>query len=265
MAEVQKPKDNRISQGYDLKGVLDVFKRDLLLGMNCHAVGTVKSFNASNQTLSAIINYQKTYLRVDQETKKYKQELVSYPVLIDCPTICLFGGAYSMRFPIAAGDTCLIFFNDRDIDTWFSSGNTNAPPATPRLHAISDGIALVGLRSAVNSLSAYDTTAFEVTDGTRKVKLTPTVASIENNDKKLTLGANSVSLEKNTTTVVQLTSADKVKIANAATTLLTVIEGLMDLLTAAFNTATPTPGNPLNAAAATAITTYKAQVEALLE
>jgi hypothetical protein len=53
------------------------------------------------------------------------------------------GGAY-IDMPVTPGDFCIVLFNDRDIDTWWSTANM-ADPATNRKHDLSDGIAIVGL------------------------------------------------------------------------------------------------------------------------
>lgn len=146
---------NRAISDPSLKDLLDIHKRDVLLSLNCHAIATIKSFNSSNQTVKATINYKKTYVQYNERSKKQETVLADYPVLMDCPIIVLGGGTAHLTMPIKAGDTCMILFNDRDLDKWFSSGQV-APVNTNRLHSFSDGVALIGLNSLSTSISNYD-------------------------------------------------------------------------------------------------------------
>jgi len=139
-----------------LKDLIDMVKKDIFISLNCHAVGTVKSFNPTNQTITATINYKKSYF-VKKEGLKYDVEWKSYPILMDVPVVCMGGGGWSLTFPIAEGDECLILFNDRALDTWWSSGQVTQLPSS-RLHSFSDGIAIVGVRSVPNALPNYDMT-----------------------------------------------------------------------------------------------------------
>lgn len=154
----------------NLSDVLNLLKKDVMLSLNCHAIATVQSFDSSNQTVKATINYKKTYYQKNAETNQYDPVFVDYPVLVDCPTIFLGGGALSLRMPVKAGDECLILFNDRDIDTWFSSSQIKAPNSN-RLHSFADGIALVGIRSAQNALEDWTDQTAELTDGTSSMKV----------------------------------------------------------------------------------------------
>ena len=167
-----------------LKDVLDQLKRDIFLSMNCHHVGTVQSFNAATQTVTATINYKKTFYQLNATTGVYSPVLVDYPLMVDCPVICLGGGAGALTFPISQGDECLVMFNDRDIDNWFSGGG-GAGVATPRAHAFADGIVLVGLRSLGNVLSGYDMTRVVLKNGTTSVGLSATLVKIANNSTTL--------------------------------------------------------------------------------
>lgn len=193
--------------------------RQALLTMNCHALGTVKAFNSVNQSAQVSINYK----RVVNGTP------TDYPALVDCPVVILGGGAGHLTFPIAAGDSCLVFFNDVNMDTWVSSGNQGSPPENGRLHSFSDAIILVGLSAFPQALADYFTTGIRLSFGSSKIELTSTL-----------------------------------KLANAVTDLKAVIDGLIDLIAAI----TVTPGTlagpsspPLNAAA---ISAYKTTVAGLL-
>lgn len=123
-----------------LRGVLETQKSEILYGLNCHEVGHVVSFDSNTQTATVQIDV----LRQIVDAGQIKN--VPYPLLTDCPVHFPGGGDFSLQFPVTAGDTCLVLFNDRDIDLWFKTGN-NVSPNTSRAHDLSDGLVLVGFRN----------------------------------------------------------------------------------------------------------------------
>jgi hypothetical protein len=132
-----------------LRVLLDTWQNSTLLRLNCHRLGTIVSFDPASQTASVQI----TALAVIGD------QTLAYPVLTDCPVFVASGSTGYLTFPIVAGDTCLILFNDRDIDSWFEAGATTAPNSG-RLHDLSDGLVLVGFRHKGNPVpdySPYDT------------------------------------------------------------------------------------------------------------
>jgi hypothetical protein len=139
-----------------LSDLLDLHKKDIFLSFNCHAIATIQSFDATKQTCTATINYKRTYSQKAPDGS-YRPVLVDYPLLLDVPVVVMSGGPARITFPVTKGDTCLILFNDRDIDNWFQSGQIG-PVASGRLHSIADGIALVGIRPASNPHADYDET-----------------------------------------------------------------------------------------------------------
>jgi len=133
-----------------LADILEVHREEIFSNLNCHAVGKIEQFNHLEQTAIVSIDYQR---RVENIEATYERS--DYKNLIDIPVIVVGGGNGSLRFPIKAGDNCLVFFNDRDIDNWFTSGS-KSPLASDRKHSFSDGVALVGLRSMADNLDDYD-------------------------------------------------------------------------------------------------------------
>lgn len=119
-------------------------KNETFATLNCVQIGQLQSYDATNQTAEVAIQVKR---RVNSTT------IADYPVLVDCPVFVLQGGGAYIDMPVRAGDYCIILFNDRNIDTWWDSGNV-AEPLTRRKHALSDGMALVGInpRTAVRDL-----------------------------------------------------------------------------------------------------------------
>lgn len=127
-----------------LEDVLSTFGRNLKISFNCVKIGIIKSFNASQLTATIQVVFQQQMIDGTYQ---------AVPILTDCPVVMLQGGGYAAQFPVAAGDTALVFFADRNIDNWFQAGGV-LPPADGRLHAMSDAVALVGLNSLANPPAA---------------------------------------------------------------------------------------------------------------
>jgi len=228
----------------ELMDLLNLFKKQIMLDFNCHATATIQSFNSTKQTATATINYKKTTLQRSQDGT-YRNVLVDYPILLDIPVIFLRGGQFRLTFPVQEGDYCLILFNDRDMDNWLQSSQVG-PVASSRLHSFSDGIAIVGLSPFTNPLLNFDNDRVAIGNGLTYVGV----------------GEN------------------KIKIANAVTTLNTQLQNLctelQNLVTAiaaitvtGVTTGPGVSGVPANAAAITAIGTQisatATQIGGLLE
>ncbi len=154
----------------ELKDVLNLLKKEILLKLNCHAIVTVQSFDKDAQTATATVNYKRTYFERDAVSGTYSPVPVNYPVMVDCPVMFLGGGNSALTFPVAKGDEALALFNDRDMDNWFA-GSSGSVVATSRLHAFSDGILLVGLRSQANVIPDFngDAAEFRTKSGSARV------------------------------------------------------------------------------------------------
>lgn len=225
--------NNILGTEYTLSDLLKIHAKEIGLNTNCHAVGVIQSFDSDNQTAVVKIAYKKTFVRQDPQTGTPKTVLGDYPVLIDCPIISLYGGHFALTFPITAGDTCLLLFNDRALDEWFASGQVG-PIASQRLHSMADGVALVGLRSSPQALAAYDTTR----------ALLQSLSGL-----KAVIGI----------------SQNKVRIQNDTYTLLFILENLITVLEAIFASPTNTAGNPISPGAAGVLEPVRAQLQVLLE
>lgn len=81
--------------------------------------------------------------------------IMSLPQLDDVPVVQLGGGGFSITFPIQAGDEALVVFGDMCMDAWWQSGGINNNQVERRRHDLSDGFALVGLRSQPRILPSY--------------------------------------------------------------------------------------------------------------
>ena len=142
----------------DLPTLLDLKIRDILASTNCHQLGTIESFNPVTVTAKVSLNMKASVAGSVEE----------YPLLVDVPVFVLGGGDRVVTLPINPGDTCLVLFNDRDIDLWFSTGSA-AVPNSPRIHDLSDGLALIGFRSSANPVSNYSSEDVEIRNAESKI------------------------------------------------------------------------------------------------
>lgn len=171
---IQSPTQNFKKVTYDLRDFGDLLKREVMLSLNCHAIGTIQEFDSATQRVKVKISYKKTFMKVpdgtqpNQENVNYVPKNIDYPILINCPIYVLQGGGFNLTFPIAVGDQCSVLFNDRDIDNWWNAGS-GVPVASSRLHSFSDGIALVGLNNLASKIENYDTTHALLSKGSTKL------------------------------------------------------------------------------------------------
>lgn len=157
---------NLIAAQPELKDLIPQITKTIGIAFQCHHVGTLQSFDASNQTCTVSINYKKSVFQPNA-SGEIVEKLIDYPTLADVPVLFLGGGAGCLTFPVAQGDECIVLFNDRDFDNWLTTGNTGSASNTPRLHSLSDGMAIVGLRSYAKAVSDFneDAPEFRSLDG----------------------------------------------------------------------------------------------------
>lgn len=222
---------NKLQADPRLKDLLDQFKKDIMLSLNCHAVATIQSFDAATLSVSAKINYKKTFFEYNPQTRVYDRVAKDYPIILDAPVLLPFGGDAALTMPIAAGDTCLILFNDRDLNNWLDSGQVTEVSMS-RYHSFADAIAFVGIRAFNNPIADYDETRAVLRNGEAQVGVGPSL----------------------------------VKIANATTTLKTLLQALITQINAIVTT-NCVPGAPvtISPASQTALTAVSTQIAGLLE
>ena len=207
----------------DLRSLLSAVKGEVLSLLNCHEWGVVRTFDPALQTATvAIAALRQT---VDNSANPPVFIARPYPTLLDVPVCILSGGTGALTFPIAAGDVCLVLFNDRDFDKFWETGSVVLPNSA-RLHDLSDGLAIVGFRTKASPLAAYDSTRVKLFKGTTL----------------LTLG-------------------DKIGLANASTSLKTVLSDLITKL----KTAKDTDGTPWDAGTLTDLDGIQTEINNLLE
>lgn len=100
---------------------------------------------------------------------------VQLPLLLDCPVQFPGCAGYTLTFPLALGDECLVIFSSRCLDGWWQSGGVQAQVEL-RMHDLSDGFCLPGISStpAVQGSISASEVHLRNAAGTRKLRLSAT-------------------------------------------------------------------------------------------
>lgn len=168
--------ENTSNQRYLIPDLAEFMSRrmnDISSRLNCLTIGTIISFNATNQTAIISVNFQKVVKGVTPTgiLGEATNEIINYPTLVNVPVVFMNGGGGYLTFPIIPGDTCILLFCDRDMDIWFATGQV-VPPNSERVHDINDAIALIGIRNLQQSLGGYSTTKVQLNFPTGLVTVT---------------------------------------------------------------------------------------------
>ncbi len=138
------PKFLQLATKPDLTQAIESGGEKTAAELNCVKIGIIQEFHPENLTVQVLIANKKTIgLNSDgsQATRDYT------PIYAKVCYCTPFG-----TFPINPGDECVLLFNDREVESWFINGNSN-PLAYPRMHDITDAIAIVGIRSLPKMIS----------------------------------------------------------------------------------------------------------------
>ena len=247
-----------------LRDVLNAERDSAFAAMNKVQIGTIVSYDATKQKAQVQLVNKRVVYNTPMTTSVVPPDpqLLPYPVFVDVPVFVFSGGGSFLSMPIAAGDTCLVLFNDRDLDPWCTNGTTGAAPNSTRMHSLADGIALVGLRPFSNPLAGISATdiIFKHSSGD-SLTLNGTLASLARaNGTNITAKDGSAELTTSAGGSVKV-DGTKVLISDGAITLKTVLDALCTALTSWVDTRGDSP----NPATVALITAAKLQADTLLE
>lgn len=241
-----------------LRDAFTSLKTEIFRGMNCVKIGEIQIFDAAKKTAQIQILFKRVIPDVNSPNG---QSIKDFPVLVDCPVFTLQGGGGALQFPIAPGDQCLVLFSDRNIDAWYQNG-TAAAPFDARCHDVSDGIALVGLNSLASDLPAYPSDSVKFFYAGAAIELSEDMISMSAGGATLNFTGGEWTIEDSGGATIG-TAGSLVRIANNTTSLLVLLDGLIDVIAAATVQTAGTP--PLTAATIAALQAYKLQLAALLQ
>jgi hypothetical protein len=160
-----------------LKDKTELYRRMMgeeLIGLRVASPGIIQSFNPATQTATVQLAIRE---KININGNQTWEEI---PELLDVPVYVSGGGGYSATFPIAKDDECLVVFGDNCMDAWWQSGGVQNQ-VDKRRHDLSDGYAIVGLRSQPRVLSGYSNNSVQLRNdaGTAYVEIAGSTINIK--------------------------------------------------------------------------------------
>lgn len=210
----------------NLEDVFEIVKEHTMSLINCSKIGRIRSFNPNNCT---------AYIDIMELIQNDgANEIPS--ILADVPVI--FYGSKNTRItpPDIVGSNCLLVFQDRNIDNFLITGE-QFEPNDNRTHSYADCVALLTLNSYIDEPVMYDANALTLYNGTQ-------FAKIFNDSIEL--------------------YAEKIKLYNSQTTLLTLINTLIDTIKG-LTTAGTSAAQAIDSESQQALEDLKSQFEGLLQ
>lgn len=137
--------------------------------------GIVESINLDSEGSLDTINVKLAINAFVTDPNNYSIRQQEYPIIPNVPIVMPRSNVagLSITVPIRQGDSVLLIFADRSIDNWQSSGDVSAPAEQimPRLHDITDAIAIIGLASEVHPIKNYNNNAVEIRNNSGSIHL----------------------------------------------------------------------------------------------
>jgi hypothetical protein len=134
--------------------------------IRCASPAIIQKFYPEDMTVDVQLTV-KEKIAINGEYQSLK-----VPILGKLPVVLPSGGDFILTMPIKEGDECLVIFSDTCIDAWWQNGGDENEQIIMRRHNLSDGFAIVGVRSNKRKLSDYNEDSVELrnVDGTVKIE-----------------------------------------------------------------------------------------------
>lgn len=139
-----------------LVDVIQSLAESRLADLHVAMPATVLSYDASNQSITAQPSVKRGY-RDDDGVRQVE----ALPPITNVPVVFPGSGGFRVTFPVQAGDTVLLVFSEQSLDKWLVTG-THSDPGDDRRFAMSDAIAIPGLRDFKHALSNAPTNRMSI-------------------------------------------------------------------------------------------------------
>lgn len=175
----------------NLFDIMDLVKTNVSSNLNCHNIGRIIEFDASNQTCTVQL----------MQVKEFNGNYYDPAPITDVPLIIYGGGTGHITLPNPVGTYCLLFFMDRNIDTFLDTGEQYVPETT-RMHDFTDCIAITTFKTLVNPIADYDELAVSIlnsgevdenTTGDSYIKVYPNGINIHTTETDVQAGTTQTS------------------------------------------------------------------------
>lgn len=138
---------NSMSNTPDLHTAVHTAINSALQNFNCMRIATVQEFHPEDLTVTVqLVNKKEEKLNFNGTQNVRNYALIRAKICFCNPYI---------TNPINEGDECIVLFSDREIESWFITGEDN-PIAYPRMHDFTDAVAIFGIRSMPNMITIPD-------------------------------------------------------------------------------------------------------------
>lgn len=227
----------------DFLSALELTKNNLSSKIYTHNIGRIIQFYPDTQTADVEL----------MQVKEYNGQLYPSTVLSKIPVIVYGSKDAQITLPDLTGTICVILTFDRNVSAFMKTGESYEAK-TSRKHNITDSIALTTFFSLNNPIQSYDTDAITL----RYKKVISDVvyySVIQNFGNSILLKAS----DTTNSTYSQINLTNKVNIQNNQKDLLTLLNGLIDVIKAITITS-----NAVSSASQTALENYKAEFGKLL-
>lgn len=216
----------------NLFDIMDLVKTNVSSNLNCHNIGRIIEFDASNQTCTVQI----------MQVKEFNGNYYDPAPITDVPLIIYGGGTGHITLPNPVGTYCLLFFMDRNIDTFLDTGEQYVPETT-RMHDFTDCIAITTFKTLVNPIADYDELAVSIlnsgevddnTTGDSYIKVYPNGINIHTTETDVQTGTTQTSdiemndkihLEADKGAIINL--SDKILLKNSTQNFMTLLDTLI--------------------------------------
>ncbi len=208
MAKLRRIAKSEVDNNY----ILEVSQDTIMSRLNCHNIGRILEFDKETQTCTIEL----------MQIKQFGERFITPAPLVGVPLIILGTQNAHITIPDPVGTICLLFFMDRNIDTFLETGEQYVPE-TGRMHDFTDCIALATFKTLVNPIKDYDNKAItlyyeEITEEVKNyssIKIMPTSIELKTNSGG----------EESSGAKIRLT--DKVDIRNTTQSLSNLIQGFL--------------------------------------
>lgn len=153
---------NQLGSTPDMGQIIKTSGLNLAGKLNCMRIGIVQEFYPEDLTVQVQIAGKKQIGLNPDGTQRVRDYAPIYAKVCYCNPF--------ITYPIKQGDECVLLFADREIESWFINGDIN-PETHPRMHDLTDAVALFGIRSIPNMIEIL-TNCLHLFFGNSSIELT---------------------------------------------------------------------------------------------
>lgn len=196
----------QFEQEANLTSAINSAIKSALVDVHTAMPGQIVSFDPMSQTASVQLAMRRI------TTAEAGSQELTLPLITKIPVMFPKAGGFSLRFPVQAGDECLVVFAERELTQWKNFGGVQTPKDYRR-HHLTDGICILGLSSAKNALQNFSNTNCELSNenGDTKVSISNDTIVIEAKGKKIMLSESGIMIDGDLT-VNGIISGTEVKV-----------------------------------------------------